>query len=318
MKKILLILFSLIFSVQVNAQVDSVRKANCDCDGAIILSDTFFTAINSPEGFGKYFEYPIATDISDNNDYEGEHNSAWFKFSVPFTCQLGIDIMPVSLADDYDFIIYKYSGNERSFCLNLRSRIIKPERMIISEEDTTIKSMTGLKYNKKKKEIPPGPGESYGSLLQVKKGEVYYLMIDNVHEGKGFALYLHYNGEKENLNISFRPIYFKSNEVEILSSSIPTLDSVYYSLLKNPKIKIDLEGHVNWPVSFRQKADSIGLQELSEERAKAVYSYLMQKGISSERISYKGFGNSRMICPNAKTEEEQERNRRVEILVKSY
>ena len=53
-------------------------------------------------------------------------------------------------------------------------------------------------------------------------------------------------------------------------------------------------------------------QELSEERAKACYDYLVSQGVSSRRLSYVGFGETKPIADND-TREGRQLNRRVEF-----
>jgi outer membrane protein OmpA-like peptidoglycan-associated protein len=307
-----LLIFSFLFSLTAYSQKITLTAASADCQGAIEIQDSIVVAENSPDGFGKIFEYPTASYDPTNPDYEGEHNSVWYKFTAPSNCILTLDIIPFSVLDDYDFIIYKYSGNEKEFCMNIMNRKLKPERMIISQNDTTIGSKTGLAYNHAKHDIPPGPGDSYGESLPVKKGEIYYFEVDNVKKGKGHTFILHFIKE-EVKNISFENIYFKSDKAEFLGSSAPALDSLCLTMKNNQDLKIEISGHVNWPYNFPAKKDISGLQKLSEDRAKAVYNYLIQKGISADRITYKGFANSKMIYPNSTNDAEQSKNRRAEI-----
>jgi outer membrane protein OmpA-like peptidoglycan-associated protein len=60
--------------------------------------------------------------------------------------------------------------------------------------------------------------------------------------------------------------------------------------------------------------DNIGSESsnllLSENRAKAVFSYLVKMGIAAERLSYKGFGESQPVADN-NIPEGRARNRRV-------
>jgi outer membrane protein OmpA-like peptidoglycan-associated protein len=44
--------------------------------------------------------------------------------------------------------------------------------------------------------------------------------------------------------------------------------------------------------------------------------YLVENGILKERMTAVGYGNSKPIYPNAKLADEEQANRRVEILVK--
>lgn len=106
-------------------------------------------------------------------------------------------------------------------------------------------------------------------------------------------------------------ILFQANSTSLLSRSKTELTSLAYLLKNNPNIKIEIDGHVNAP---GEKNTDYNLK-LSEGRAKAIYDYLIKNGIEASSLSYKGYGNTQMIFPNAKTEMEMKVNRRVEILI---
>ena len=74
-------------------------------------------------------------------------------------------------------------------------------------------------------------------------------------------------------------------------------------------MKISVEGHT----------DNVGTpesnQKLSENRAKAVYDYLVAKGIDKNRLSYTGWGQEKSIADN-RSEDGRYKNRRVELVKK--
>jgi outer membrane protein OmpA-like peptidoglycan-associated protein len=106
-------------------------------------------------------------------------------------------------------------------------------------------------------------------------------------------------------------ILFQANSTALLSRSKSELNSLAYLLQNNPTIKIEIDGHVNAPGETNTDANL----KLSEGRAKAIYDFLIKNGVDAARLSYKGYGNTKMIFPNAKTEMEMKVNRRVEILI---
>ena len=55
---------------------------------------------------------------------------------------------------------------------------------------------------------------------------------------------------------------------------------------------------------------------LSENRAHAVYNFLIELGINKSRLSYKGLGETKPIAENS-TEEGKQKNRRTEFLIMS-
>ena len=84
------------------------------------------------------------------------------------------------------------------------------------------------------------------------------------------------------------------------------LNAVVTVFKKNPELKAEIQGHT----------DNIGPEEynikLSERRAKAVFDYLVEKGIDASQLATAGFGFSRPIASNT-TKEGRAQNRRVEF-----
>lgn len=115
-------------------------------------------------------------------------------------------------------------------------------------------------------------------------------------------------GEKLEIN----NLEFVSGKSVLMKDSKKELEKIYLSLMMNPDAKIEIGGHVNAP--NKRKLDDKKFQ-ISVNRAKSVYNYLVKKGIPKKNITYKGYGNSEMIHPKPKTEEEKAKNRRVEIKI---
>ncbi len=101
-------------------------------------------------------------------------------------------------------------------------------------------------------------------------------------------------------------VLFDFDKAVIKPEAYPLLDEVVAILKKNPDMTVELQGHT----------DNIGSQEynmgLSLRRANAVADYLESKGISSDRLTTKGFGFSKPVALNG-TEFGRSLNRRVEL-----
>jgi len=114
------------------------------------------------------------------------------------------------------------------------------------------------------------------------------------------------NRYKAGTTIILRNIFFDFDKATLRPESKVELDRVYTILTENPRMKVRIAGHT----------DNIGSEEynqrLSEARAKAVYDYLISRGISPDRLSYIGYGESRPIDTN-ETSEGRQNNRRVEL-----
>jgi OOP family OmpA-OmpF porin len=80
------------------------------------------------------------------------------------------------------------------------------------------------------------------------------------------------------------------------------------TLINNPDINVEVAGHTD------DTGDANFNLGLSERRAKTVMDYLIQYGVDSSRLTYRGYGESEPIAENT-TLEGRARNRRVELRV---
>ncbi|MFH0893536.1 MAG: OmpA family protein [Bacteroidota bacterium] len=112
-------------------------------------------------------------------------------------------------------------------------------------------------------------------------------------------------------SINFDNIYFYAGSDMFLPAANTALLDLYATMLRNPGLKISINGHVNAPGDI----NTLSHQSLSENRALAVYNYLVSKGIDKNRMTHQGFGNTKMLYPDAYTETQAAKNRRVEIVV---
>ena len=111
-------------------------------------------------------------------------------------------------------------------------------------------------------------------------------------------------GRAYNLN----DIYFATNSYELTEPSKQVLNEFYAFLTENPTVKVELQGHTD-----NVGNDKINLT-LSDNRAKSVYTYLIEQGVSADRLRYKGYGSTRPIADN-KTEAGRAKNRRTVFVI---
>ncbi len=114
---------------------------------------------------------------------------------------------------------------------------------------------------------------------------------------------------KNDSTLRLENIYFKTGEAQLLSASYNELNELFEYLNKNSQINIEVLGHTD------NIGNDISNKLLSENRAKAVAVYLVNKGIMPARITSKGYGESKPIANND-TEEGRSKNRRVEIKIR--
>ncbi|MFI5196532.1 MAG: OmpA family protein [Chitinophagales bacterium] len=121
---------------------------------------------------------------------------------------------------------------------------------------------------------------------------------------------------KPGSTILLKNVYFPADRHIIKPESAETLEKLYNVLKDNPNLKISIEGHVCC-ISDAPDALDIDTYEpvLSVNRAKAIYNYLVGRGIDPSRLRYEGFGRRRPVVVIEKTEEDAEKNRRVEIRI---
>jgi OmpA-OmpF porin, OOP family len=103
-------------------------------------------------------------------------------------------------------------------------------------------------------------------------------------------------------------VFFDFNKASIKSVSFALLNDVAQAMVDNPKIKVEIGGHT----------DSVGNDafnlKLSQQRAESVRTYLIKRGIDSNRMVPKGYGENVPIADN-RTEAGRSQNRRVEFLI---
>jgi outer membrane protein OmpA-like peptidoglycan-associated protein len=109
-------------------------------------------------------------------------------------------------------------------------------------------------------------------------------------------------------------IYYDLAKWNIRPDAAKELDKLVQTLNDNPTVKIELSSHTD----CRGK-DAYNLT-LSQKRAKSVVDYLVKQGIAKDRLTAKGYGETKPVepCACAKcTEEQHQANRRTEFKVLS-
>ncbi|MGA1976754.1 MAG: OmpA family protein [Bacteroidales bacterium] len=106
-------------------------------------------------------------------------------------------------------------------------------------------------------------------------------------------------------------ILFETGKAVLTAGSYKELDHLLEILQDNPQMRIEISGHTDKtgsePINFK----------LSEERAKAVVEYLVEKGIDRSRLEFRGYGSLQPISDNA-TAAGRTKNRRVEFKILEF
>ena len=107
-------------------------------------------------------------------------------------------------------------------------------------------------------------------------------------------------------------IYYDLDKADIRADAAIELNKLVTIMTDNPTISIELSSHTD------DRASPEYNQDLSQRRAESAVFYIISEGIDQNRIIAKGYGESQLKIPNAKTEEEHQINRRTEFKVTSY
>ncbi|MBU8893799.1 MAG: OmpA family protein [Bacteroidales bacterium] len=156
------------------------------------------------------------------------------------------------------------------------------------------------------------PSDNDYALNVSKKGYLFYsdnFNLKGVHEIfdpylKDIALKPIQYGEK----IVLKNIFYETDSYELMQKSITELTRLLDFLNNNPTVKIEISGHT----------DNVGTRDynidLSENRAKSVYNFLIKNKIKPERLIYKGYGETQPVNTN-ETEQGKAENRRTEMKI---
>ena len=110
-------------------------------------------------------------------------------------------------------------------------------------------------------------------------------------------------------SITMTNIFFDTKQWTLKPESYLELNRIVVFLQQNPTVKIEISGHT----------DDVGSEEnnqiLSAKRAYEVYMYFISKSISTERLIYVGYGETRPKVENT-NDDNRAKNRRVELMIR--
>lgn len=119
---------------------------------------------------------------------------------------------------------------------------------------------------------------------------------------------LEFNGvqlsAKEKLEPIPLTIEFENASPIVREYSIPEMDKLFQFLNAHENVDIFIRGHVCCMDDY----------DISLARAKALNNYLVRRGISQSRIGYEGYSNRIPLVWPELTGEDQQRNKRVDVI----
>lgn len=112
-----------------------------------------------------------------------------------------------------------------------------------------------------------------------------------------------------NQAIELRGVTFEFGKARLTPNAETVLDAVSRAFAGQATLRVEIAGHT----------DSIGSdaanQILSQRRAEAVRTYLIFKGAQESQLTARGYGEGQLLIDPEKSDEDRERNRRVELRV---
>jgi OOP family OmpA-OmpF porin len=108
---------------------------------------------------------------------------------------------------------------------------------------------------------------------------------------------------------SLEGVYFETSSAQLTENSEVILNNVAEELKRYPNLSIEIQAYTD-----SRGSDALN-QRISEQRAQSVRNYLIEKGVSAEKLTAKGYGEANPIATND-TAEGRAQNRRVELSVK--
>lgn len=166
-----------------------------------------------------------------------------------------------------------------------------------------------LSYALTMKFARPGNRETWVFLQATEDEGSYYLTISDREAMKQDVAVTEMMDRLSREGFIALYVNFDTGKATITADSAQTLDSAAAVLKAAADLHIEVGGHT----------DNVGTPEsnlrLSHERAQAVAAALVQRGISADRLTAKGFGQTMPVADN-RTEDGRAKNRRVELTKK--
>lgn len=151
-------------------------------------------------------------------------------------------------------------------------------------------------------------GDSYEFTVRGAQGYSFFNEVVDLAKAETVAVEAELVSLKAKTSIRLNNINFGSNSADLTPESFPELERVITLIKDNPDITIEIAAHT----------DNVGSPRynlvLSEKRALAVVTYLLENGIVASRLVPKGYGLQQPMVPNT-TEANMALNRRVEFRI---
>lgn len=229
----------------------------------------------------------------------------FFDFNKDFPNQVSILNLNEWIAQNKNVEILKLQGfcdsiDTKDYNKHLAERRIESVRQLLEK--------SGLKFSEKLEKVAFGKDFKQSKIqAENRKVTIFYNEIPSKPIENELAKRI--KESKVGETIKLPNIYFFNNSARIVPKSESTLYDLLCALEENPKIRIEIQGHICCQ-------SAVDVNDVSTARARAIYNYLLRNKIDRKRMRFKGYGVSRPVhkIPE-RNESEADDNRRVEILI---
>ena len=172
----------------------------------------------------------------------------------------------------------------------------------------------------KSKKIYTGiTGDSGTFYLLLPKGDTYSIRYKNFQDSVDYSS-IEIPNEPGDLSVDFtltveptkvytlRDVHFDTGKATLRPESFKALNDLAEYMKIKKKMVIEIAGHTD------DVGDDAANLKLSQARAETVRDYLIKKGISQDRVTAKGYGETEPAANN-QTEEGKQKNRRTEVRI---
>lgn len=213
-------------------------QEHATCDDAIPVTSSSYGPV-TPEGWA---DSSLCAPNDEKMYFGKSHMVVWLSFIVPYDTLLTFQIVPQNPSDDFDFMLFK--ADRGDFCQKEKQRKIKPIRTNFAKPSPNSNGITGLSAEAAEAFVSPGYNSPYSSAIAVKKGEWYYLAVDNYISDKGgFTLKL--------------PLHFSANTNHFSTIDAAPVKAPPMAIPASPDFYIHVLDSINHPVKAHLVIDGV-------------------------------------------------------------
>jgi len=256
--------------------------------------DIFFIRLNQEKPWSKprNIGYPINTEDDESSFFVSTNGQYGYFASTKFNVQGGWDL--------FSFDLYEEARPEQVLFLKGVLKDEKTDRPLtdarIELKNVSTKRITNIPVDSVTGEYVAVSLFKNDMIMTVKKTGYayeshYFAQEDTVNE-EPVELDIEIKEIEVGSSYKLNDIHFPTNSFDLSKASKTIIDGFIEFLNENAGVEVSIEGHT----------DNVGSKEtnhvLSENRANAVYSYLIENGISKNRLRYQGFGEDNPVASN--------------------